>query len=126
MRKNSQDIKAATQNVAIAKEQIRQAQGGVWPTLGYEISGSNSDQDQITGVTPSKEVSTAAVSLTQPLYTGGKLTQGIKLAKLNLEAAMEDERKTRQVLIHQSCNFRSKWSWTQRRYWGKLIKIGPS
>ncbi len=97
--KNNQEIKAATQNVAIAKEQIRQAEGGVWPTLGYEITGSNSDQDQITGVTPSKKVSTASISLTQPLYAGGKLTQGIKLAKLNLEAVMEDERKTRQTVI---------------------------
>jgi outer membrane protein TolC len=96
--KNSQEIKAATQNIAIAKAQVQQAEGSVRPTLGYEITGSDSDQDQDSDVTPSKQVSTAGISLTQPLFNGGKLTQGIKLAKLNLEAAMEDERKTRQTL----------------------------
>lgn len=97
--KNSQDIKAVMQNVAIAKAQVRQEEGGVWPTLGYEITGSDSDQDQVSDVMPSKQMSTAVISLTQPLYNGGKLTQGIKLAKLNLENVMEDEGKTRQTVI---------------------------
>jgi outer membrane protein len=98
--KNSQAIQAAVQNVAIAQVQVRQAQGGVRPVLGYEITGSDSDTDQVTDLTPSKQIATAGVSLTQPLYNGGKLIRGVKLARLNLEAAREDERKTRQTLIY--------------------------
>jgi outer membrane protein TolC len=103
--KNSPEIQAAAQNVKIAREQVRQAEGGLLPVLGYEITGSNSNEDQIGwsflvpgGRFHTKELSTGSISLTQPLYTGGRLTQGIKMAKLNLETAIEDERKTRQTL----------------------------
>ncbi len=87
--KNSPEIQASVQNVKIAREQVRQAEGGLWSTLGYEIAGSNSNENQIGWLYPvyqldSKEVSTASISLTQPLYTGGRLTQGIEMAKLNL------------------------------------------
>jgi outer membrane protein len=97
---NSQEIQAAVQNVAIAQAQVRQAEGGVRPILGYEITGSDSDKDQVADVTPSKQTSTAGISLTQPLYSGGQLTRRVKLARLNLEAAGEDARKTRQTLIY--------------------------
>jgi outer membrane protein len=101
---NSSDMKAATQKVKIAEEQLRQAQSGVWPTLGYEITGSNSDQNQIKyghliGIENSQKLSSASISLTKPLYAGGQITQCIKAAKLNLKAAMEDECKSKQTLI---------------------------
>lgn len=103
--KNSQEIKATAQNIIIAQEKVRQAESGIWPTLGYEITASDSDQNQIGysslyGIN-SQKLSSASISLTQPLYTGGNITKGIKLAKLNLETAMEDEHKTRQTLIYK-------------------------
>jgi outer membrane protein len=99
---NSQEMKAAAENVIIAREQLYQAEGGLWPTLGYEISASGSDQDQyqwseLLGL-ESKKVSIAGISLTQPQYSGGKITEGIQLAKLSLENSMEDERKVKQNL----------------------------
>ncbi len=101
---NSSQVKAAAQNVKIAEEQLRQAQGGLWPTLSYEIIGADSDQNQVGWLsalkgTDTRKLSSASISLIQPLYTGGQLTSGIKLAKLNLETAREDECKTRQTLI---------------------------
>ncbi len=101
---NSSDMKAAVQKVKIAQEQLRQVQSGLWPTLGYEIAGSNSDKDQLAygraiEIYDSRKLSSASISLTKPLYTGGQITQGIKVAKSNLEAVKEDERKTRQTLI---------------------------
>ncbi len=99
---NSQELKAAAQNITIAKEKVRQAESGIWPTLGYEITASDSDQNQIgwlVGIN-SQKLSSASISLTQPLYTGGNVTKGIKLAKLNLETAKEDECKARQTLIY--------------------------
>lgn len=102
---NSTQMKAAAQNVKIAEEQLKQAQGGLWPTLGYEITGADSDQNQVGWLsalkgTDTRKLSSASIRLTQPLYTGGQLKSGIKLAKLNLETAREDERKTRQTLIY--------------------------
>ncbi len=102
--KNSKDLKASAQNITIAKEQLRQAEGGIWPILGYEIAASDSDRNQIEWMSAfygveSKKISSTSINLTQPLYTGGKLTHGIQLAKLNLEAAMEDDEKARQALI---------------------------
>jgi outer membrane protein TolC len=102
---NSSEIKSETQQVKIAEEQLRQAQGGLWPTLGYEITGANSDQNQVGWLslythTDTRKLSSASIRLTQPIYTGGQLSNAVKLAKLNLETIREDERKARQTLIH--------------------------
>ncbi len=102
---NSSQMKAAAQNVKIAEEQLRQAQSGLWPALGYEIAGADSDQNQVGWLsalkgTDTRKLSSASISLTQPFYTGGQLSNGIKFAKLNLENAREEERKVHQTLVY--------------------------
>jgi outer membrane protein TolC len=74
---NSQEILVADQNVAIAQAQVRQAEGGVRPVLGYEITGSDSDNDQVADVTPAKQTSTAGIRL----YSEGQLTRRVKLSE---------------------------------------------
>lgn len=82
---NSTEIKLAAENVAIAKEGIRQAEAGLWPVLNYQAGYQQTGSSDISG----------ALKLDMPLYTGGKVGNNIKIARLKLSLTKEEERKTR-------------------------------
>ena len=97
---NSQQLKAASQNVAIAKESVKEAEAGFLPTVDYQASYTRLDEANPPFV-PSEDVFKAGISVTKPLYTGGKLTYALEIAKTNLDNMIEKERQIKQSLTYQ-------------------------
>jgi outer membrane protein len=114
---NSQSIKQANLNVEKANAAVHAAEGGFWPALNYQLGYTKLSDPQDLGWNPTGPVTNGApytggwvdvqgpdygyagsISLTQPLYTGGKLTDALKLAKLQLAMVKEDQRKAKQNL----------------------------
>lgn len=110
---NSQQLKIAAKNVAKAREGVKQAQAGFWPTLDYQIGYQGQSQGQVYAwqyipdyqavvpVTGPQQGYGATVTVTQPLYTAGKLQNGLKLAQMQLNTMLEEERKVKQNLTYQ-------------------------
>lgn len=90
---NSRQLEVAAQNAAIAEEGLRQAYGGYLPTLNYSVSDTNEPGSGGSSWTGS-------LSLNVYLYNGGKITTGVKLAQLKLDAALEDQRKAKQQVVY--------------------------
>jgi outer membrane protein len=104
--KNSQQIKATAKSVEIAQAAVKEVEGGFWPKLDYSIFANKSEEKIYPYpwfVFPyaSTDYSGAVISLTQPLYLGGQLTDGLHLAKAQLNMALENERQTKQQLTFQ-------------------------
>lgn len=95
---NSKQLQSQEKSVAIAKETVRSAEAGLFPTVGYSL-GAMKYENPPSPLTTSTEASKGEISVTQNLYTGGQVTGGIKLAKLGLKKALEDQRKAKQQLI---------------------------
>jgi outer membrane protein TolC len=102
---NNQAVKLAAQNIAAAKAAVHEAEGTFWPLGTYELGYQNADRGEVISYCYDLgEIRTPAqgfglkLKLTQPLYTGGKLTANLEIAKLKLAATLEDERKTKQEL----------------------------
>lgn len=92
--KNSKDLQLVSKQVAQKKEALNQARAGFLPTLKYGYVASEIDKDSST-----LEHDEANLSLEQPLYTGGMLTARYRIAKLEYEKALEDERSAKQQVI---------------------------
>lgn len=90
---NSNLLQAANQQVTIAQQGVKQAQAGFLPELSYEALTKDSD-------TAPEEVGTGSISATLPLYTGGKLTAALKMAKHNLTIAEKQALQARQQLTY--------------------------
>ncbi len=91
---NSKALQLAAKQVAQKKEAFKQARSGFLPTLKYGYLKSETDNEIST-----LERDEASISLEQLLYTGGALTAGYRMAKLDYEKALEDERIAKQELI---------------------------
>jgi outer membrane protein len=92
---NSEKLKSAALAVAQSRQELRQALAGRWPTLGYDLYRTDIEQ---SGIEYTKNYQ--AFSVTQNLFTGGKLSAGIKQARLQLANAREDERQVKQQLTY--------------------------
>jgi outer membrane protein len=110
---NSQGLKLAAKNVNVAQEGVKQAAGSFWPTLNYSLGYDKANAGSVTYV--QKNTTTwneweainiadhsysGALSLSMPLYSGGKLTSSLKVALLKLASAKEDERTAKQKLTY--------------------------
>jgi outer membrane protein len=90
---NSEKLKSAALAVTQSHQELRQALAGYWPALGYNIYRTQNDQ---SGIEYNENYQ--AFSVTQNLFTGGKLSAGVKQARLQLANAREDERQVKQQL----------------------------
>jgi outer membrane protein len=103
---NSQQLKISAENVVLVKETVREAGSKFWPVGAYEYGYQDASQGELWFINPSTmewvrkpdKGYGAALTLTQPLYTGGKLTGNLAIAKLQLATAIENQRKTKQQL----------------------------
>lgn len=107
---NSSELKAAAKNVKIAAAAVSEARSGFYPKLDYTVFASQSDEaiypfaamqvfDRIYGTSnASTDASGVTLSLAQPLYTGGKLSNALKLAEIQLKVAKESAKKAQQQL----------------------------
>jgi outer membrane protein len=104
---NSEAVQIAAKNVAKAQEGVQQAKAGFFPNLAYQVG-----YNDYSGTIPvdgwpngqpkysPERVTKGSVTLTQPLYTAGKITYGLKLAQIQLDSALENERKVKQDLTY--------------------------
>jgi outer membrane protein len=104
--KNSQSIKAAAKSVEIARAAVKEVEGGFWPRFDYSLFANKAEEPLYPYPSflfpyAATDYSGAVISLTQPLYLGGKLTAGFQLKKEQLNMAIENERKSRQQLAFQ-------------------------
>jgi outer membrane protein len=90
---NSEKLKSAALAVNESRQELRQALAGYWPSLGYNIYRTRNNQ---SGIDYNEDYQ--AFSVTQNLFTGGKLSAGVKQARLQLANAREDERQVKQQL----------------------------
>jgi outer membrane protein len=90
---NSEALKTATLKVTKAEQSLKQAEAGLKPSLTYDVYGRASDNASIEGYY-------GGLTLSQSLYTGGKLQAGIKRSRLELANAREDERQAKQQLTY--------------------------
>ncbi|MBC7189487.1 TolC family protein [Candidatus Aerophobetes bacterium] len=109
--KNNFQILIAQEKVKEAEEKLKQAQSEFFPSL--DLTGSYTHLGKIPvmstpfGDFPMAEQDTTSLtlSLTQPIYTSGKLTLGLRQAKLNLEKAiyeLENEKSRLAFLVKEA------------------------
>lgn len=101
---NSKQLQSQEKSVAIAKETVRSAEAGLFPTVGYELGAAKYETVQKS--LGSDHGSSGSISVSQNLYTGGQVTNGVKLAKLALKKTLEDQRKAKQQL---TCDVKSAY-----------------
>lgn len=105
---NSQQLNLANKNIEIAQEEIKKAEAGFRPTFGYQLGYTRLEDEPFSGWTPGweplygdKNNYSGKIFISQPLYTGGKLTLSLELAKRNLGKAMEEKRQAKQKLTYE-------------------------
>ncbi len=119
--KNNVEKQISYQSAAIAESQYQQALSARWPTLTLQAGFQHRDKEPMFNVPASQvplppqfmafgiasitapaqsiklmdqNVSTAALQLMYPLYTGGKITSIINQASIGKEIAQEEFRRT--------------------------------
>jgi outer membrane protein len=103
---NSQQIQAAAKSIEIAEATVKEADGGFWPKIDYSLFADKAEEaiypySKLVYQYAATDYSGAAIFLTQPLYLGGKLIDGFRLAKEQLNMVMENERQTKQRVTFQ-------------------------
>lgn len=103
---HSEDIKISSNNILQAELDRKVARNSLLPQLSGSAMGMSMLPDMdFEGMTLSmKGTWTAGLNLTQPIYTGGKIVSGIKLAKLGVEASHEQQKVTRSNVIADADN----------------------
>ena len=103
---HSEDIKISSNNILQAKLDRKVASNSLLPQLSGSAMGMYMLPDMdFEGMTLSmKGTWTAGLNLTQPIYAGGKIVSGIKLAKLGVEASREQKKATRSNVIADADN----------------------
>lgn len=92
---NSKDLQLASKQVAVKKAALQQAIAGFGPTVKYNYSVSEFEENSAE-----VEINGGSLSVEQPLYTGGLLTARYQIAKLNYEKALEGERSAKQLTVY--------------------------
>jgi outer membrane protein len=103
---NSQTVKAAQKKVEIVAAAVTEAKGAYWPKLDYTLFADKAHDPMYpydASIYPeaSKDESGAILSLTQELYSGGESARKLRLAKIQLDMARENERQAKQQLTFQ-------------------------
>ena len=103
---HSEDIKISSNNILQTELDRKVARNSLLPQLSGSAMGMSMLPDMdFEGMTLSmKGTWTAGLNLTQPIYTGGKIVSGIKLAKLGVEASHEQQKVTRSNVIADADN----------------------
>lgn len=103
---HSEDIKISSNNILQAELDRKVACNSLLPQLNGSAMGMYMlpDMDFESMALSMKGTWTAGLNLTQPIYAGGKIVSGIKLAKLGVEASREQKKVTRSNVIADADN----------------------
>ena len=84
---NRADVHAAEMNLAQCFYGIETARSRFYPALNIAANGTFTNSSGMGIVNPGKWLLNAVGSLTQPIFQNGKLTMGLKVAKIQYEQA---------------------------------------
>ena len=84
---NRADVHAAEMNLAQCFYGIETARSRFYPALNIAANGTFTNSSGMGVVNPGKWLLNAVGSLTQPIFQNGKLTMGLKVAKIQYEQA---------------------------------------
>ncbi len=103
---NSEDMKISANNITQAELDYKVARNSLLPQLSGSAMGVYMAPDMdLGGMTLSmKGTWMAGLNLTQPIYVGGKIASGKRLAKYGEEAQREQQRATRADVIAEADN----------------------
>jgi outer membrane protein len=102
--KNNSGLQADAKSVTIARAAVKEAAGYFRPKVDYAVV-ANKAEDPIypypKAIFPfaDTDASAGSISVTQPLYQGGRLTNGLQIAKAQLNMMLENEQKSKQQLV---------------------------
>ncbi|MFH1562659.1 MAG: TolC family protein [Nitrospirota bacterium] len=98
---NNHSLQAASKSVTSAKEGIVEAKAGFYPTLRFESSCTKLDSAPSFGtmIMGDDVIYDAKGIVTQPLFTGGKLSSAYKIALSNYESAEYGYERVQNELI---------------------------
>lgn len=98
---NNHSLQAASKSVTSAREGISEAKAGFYPTLQFESSCTKLDSAPSYGtmIMGDDVIYDAKGIVTQPLFTGGKLSSAYKLALSNYESAEYEYERVKNDLI---------------------------
>ncbi|HOP74203.1 MAG TPA: TolC family protein [Bacillota bacterium] len=95
---NSKSLKAASQKVSIAREDLKKAEAAFVPSVDYSFGLLKYGEEQ--QLTQSDEGASGSINATWPIYTGNKLELALQIAKSQLSIALENERQVKQELTY--------------------------
>ncbi|NLZ43406.1 MAG: TolC family protein [Clostridia bacterium] len=104
---NQLNLGAAEAVVIGAEASLKKAEAARWPGLTLSASGTRISPEPPSlpfGAGIPNPSYSAGLTLSWPLYTGGKVSSGIKMARLGLEAARADYEKERETVIAAAVN----------------------
>ena len=102
---HSEDLKQADNAVRQAEMEKRIAFAGYLPQLDATGTGAYvGDMDMMGMQLQMRGMYMAGIALTQPIYAGGRIASGNRLAKIGWESQQENRRKTRMQVIADADN----------------------
>jgi multidrug efflux system outer membrane protein len=98
------DIRQAEQNMISANAQIGVAKASFFPNLSLTGSGGLESNQLQRFITQPSETWSAAFSVSQPVFQGGALRSGLRLARANWQDAVLSYQQTVQNALEQTSN----------------------
>jgi len=98
---NNHSLQAASKKEISAKEKINEAKAGFLPTAALSSSYTRLDEaPTMMGMTlGDDDIYDLKATLAQPLFTGGRLSAGLKIAESNCESAQYESERVQNELI---------------------------
>jgi protease secretion system outer membrane protein len=96
---NNAELKAATSNVEIAKQEYRKNHGAHYPVLNLIGAYATQTSNTVTSINQTFNQTYVGVQLNMPLYSGGEINARTNQAYSNFEKAQADYEVTRDKLI---------------------------
>lgn len=94
----SPHLKAYREGVSAAEARVREAKGGHYPTVGFQISAQKSDLGFENSQAPESDTYVAQVNLNIPLYSGGQVSARVAEARANLRLSQQELEEQERLL----------------------------
>jgi outer membrane protein len=104
--KNNRDLQAAAQSVTIARAAVKEAEGNFRPKLDYAVVANKAEDPiypypKVLFPYADTDFSSGSISITQPLFQGGRLTNQLRIARTQFNMMLENEQKSKEQLTFQ-------------------------
>ncbi|MFH0774843.1 MAG: TolC family protein [bacterium] len=98
---NNYSLQAASKRQTSASEKINEAKAGFFPTLGLSLNYTKLNEAPSFGAMTigDDDIYEVKTTLSQPLFSGGRLSAGLKIAESNCESAQYEYERVKNELI---------------------------